>query len=509
MTVRDRRAWRASVFIVVVILAAASSAPADAHWLSKLARGAAEVGEVGAGAKGGKLGLGALESAATHIRKLPEGSKAAALAAEATPEGHWRFVNREGEVFTAGTPDEMRRAIPTLLPGAAASGEARVALYLSEDTVFGSRGFLKELPPGAELHVVVGRSSYKLIQRGDRLLCEVKPNVVLDVARRDDFNAALWQLSRPLNKSNIRTLALEPGGVKRLSSVPRFDPQSKVALVDKADPAALPGALASVKGQTVLITGHVEGDLLHFQPSSGAAGSVAVSDLAEAARLSDVNLVVLRSSSMKQPGGRNWLWQKISVKGLDDALRRATFGDFLDALGARRGQFTVSAQPDGWERVTLTAAPDGPPGEPMTGTIGDWLDNATANITGHVVTNAVQIFARDEHRQQELDARFIPGIPAIIQYGYLISLAAGLLGYSFSLAWWARIWPPEAREEYSSGFGYHAARLARLLALVLIFLPLAGLPAFICSGAVHTWETIMTPFRLLGRLLRWMRPQAG
>ena len=39
----------------------------------------------------------------------------------------------------------------------------------------------------------------------------------------------------------------------------------------------------------------------------------------------------------RQPGGRNWLWQRIAVGGLDDALKRATLGDFLDALGKARG----------------------------------------------------------------------------------------------------------------------------------------------------------------------------
>src|SRR5690606_1190948 len=108
-----------------------------------------------------------------------------------------------------------------------------------------------------------------------------------------------------------------------------------------------------------------------------------VADLVGAARAADVNLIILKSSSSNQPGGRNWLWQKISVKGLDEALKRATFADFLDTLGARRGQLMVSAKPDGFGRVTLSAEPAGPPGEPITGAIGNWLDNAANNITGH------------------------------------------------------------------------------------------------------------------------------
>lgn len=492
-----------AIAIAAVLLA---GAPAEANWLSRLARGAGEAGETAARSK---LGLGALESAAAHIKGLPPGSRGAALAAEATPEGHWRFVNRNGDVFTAGTPDELKRVVPTLLPGAAAGGEVRTTLYLSEDTVFGQRAFLKDLPPDAQLHVVIGNQSYKLIERAGRLLCEVKPNVVVDVGERAMFDAAIWQLARPLNKSNIRTLALEPGGPRTIAGAPRLDNTTRTALVDRLDPAALPGALSSVRGQTVLITGRPEGDLLYFQPSSGATQSVRVGDLVEAARASDVNLVILKSSSANQPGGRNWLWQKVSVKGLDDALRRATFADFLDALGARRGQFTVSARPDGMGRVNLSAAPAGSPGEPVGGSFGDWLDNAATNITGHVVTNAVTLHARDEARQRELDRRIVPGIPSAIQYSYIAALIMGLLGLGYMRRWWSRIWPAEMREEYRGAMGYNAARAARLMAFVLIFMPLAGLPAFVCAVAVSTWETLTAPFRLIGRLLRWARPQAG
>src|SRR5262245_41456487 len=59
---------------------------------------------------------GALENAARLVRAQPPSSDALAIAAEATPEGHWRFVSRAGEVFTAGTAEEMKRAAPLLYP---------------------------------------------------------------------------------------------------------------------------------------------------------------------------------------------------------------------------------------------------------------------------------------------------------------------------------------------------------------------------------------------------------
>src|SRR5262245_32605193 len=116
------------------------SSAAEASWLTKV-MGAAET----AGARTAKLGLGALDNAAAHVKALPAtAADRSALAAQATQEGHWRFVNRAGETFTAGTPDEMKRVASVLLPDAKA--DAKLALYITEDTILLNRAALKELP---------------------------------------------------------------------------------------------------------------------------------------------------------------------------------------------------------------------------------------------------------------------------------------------------------------------------------------------------------------------------
>src|SRR3569833_2384543 len=125
----DKHFWRLRAACAALALLAF---PAQAHWLSKLAD---EAGTVGAavsrsGARGLERGL---EQAASHVKALPATAGAGALAAHATPEGHWQFANRAGEVFTAGTPEELKRAAPALLHGPA--GEGKLTIYLSEDTV--------------------------------------------------------------------------------------------------------------------------------------------------------------------------------------------------------------------------------------------------------------------------------------------------------------------------------------------------------------------------------------
>ncbi len=492
------------------LLLAVGVAGAQANWLSRLGHIGAEVGDAApaAGKLGaGKLGIVDLERAATHIRTLPAGANGAVLAAHATPEGHWKFVNRDGDVFTAGTPDELQRVVPTLLPDAAPTG-GNLGIYLSEETLFRDRALLKDLPPGAKLHVVAGADSYPLIAGADggsgMLYAAVRPNLMVELRERALFDEAIAHLERPLSRSSIRTLALEPAGPPTLSSYPRLDPETKTALVDSIDPPALAAAMSSVRGQTVLVTGRVEDNLLHFRPSSGGEQSIKLSELTRAAADKDVNLVILHAETPRQPGGRNWLWQRIAVDGLDDALKRATFGDFLDALGAASGEFRVSVQREASGRVAIRAMPSSAGSEPITGVVGGWWTSAVSSVTGNVVTSAVEVHARGEERQQELDRRIVPYIPSWYQAAYLVGLVAGILAWPVASGWFARLWPHEQRGEYGSAVGYRSAQAVRLVAFVLLFLPIVGIPAFIVFLLLQAWALLTLP----ARAIRWLTARA-
>ena len=348
-------ASRAALAIALLLALLLASSAVEANWLSKV-MGAAET----AGKRTGKLGLGALDNAAAHVKALPAmPADRPALAAQATQEGHWRFVNRAGETFTAGTPDEMKRVASVLLPDAKA--DAKLTLYVTEDTILLNRAALKELPTGTELNVVVGRESYRVLRQGEgateRFYAQVRPNLVVEMSTRRAFEEAVWQLTRPLKTANVRILALEPGGPPRLASSPRIDPATRRALVDTIEPASLPAALGTVRGQTVLVTGRVDGRVLYVQPSSGPEKSLLLPDLFKAAEEADVNLVVLRAASTpRQPGGRNWLWQKVEVKGLEEAMQHARLADFLNALGGPNRRLAVSASPSG-RRTALDIGP--------------------------------------------------------------------------------------------------------------------------------------------------------
>jgi hypothetical protein len=254
----------------------------------------------------------------------------------------------------------------------------------------------------------------------------------------------------------------------------------------------------------VLVTGRVEDNLLHFRPSSGGEQSIKLSELTRAAADKDVNLVILHAETPRQPGGRNWLWQRIAVGGLDDAITRATLGDFLDALAASRGAFRVSVTREGSGRVAIRAVPGVDEGG-VTGMVGDLWSSTVSNLTGNVVTSAIEVHARDEERQKELDRRIVPGVASWLQFVYLVGLVAGVLAWPVASGWFKRLWPPEARAEYGSAVGYRTAQAVRLLAFLLLFLPVVGIPALLVSLLQQAWAVVTLPVRAV----RWLMARSA
>lgn len=487
--------WKsAAAMLLAAVTVLVLNGAAGANWLTALTKGA------GKGAHHGdtNFGLGPIGRAAAHVAGLPASTRGA-LAAHATPEGHWQFANREGQVFTAGTPGEMARVAVALLPESAR--ESKLSLYLSEDSVFANSAALEALPGNALLHLVTGKGAV-LLGRDDSgaLIAKVKPNVSLALEARQPFDDAMAFLARPLNKSNIRTLAVEPDGATGLSSAPKFDHDSKQPLVDAVDPDSIARALSSLRGQTALLVGRIDGNSITFQPSSGPEISRTLAELRSAARDYDVNLVVLHADTPRQPGGRNWFWQRIEIGGFSKAVAKATFADFVDALAARSGAMHLTAASDGHGRVQFAAVAQARGGavESVQSTLSDW----TGYVTGEIATKAIHVYARDEERDRELDARLIPGVPAYIQIPYFAGIIAGLMVWAGTWPLWQRIWPLSTRRPDQRWIVHMLTNVPNFAAFLLVFLPIAGLPAFIASMIVGLWQVVMAPIRWVGRLFR-------
>lgn len=494
-----------SLLSLCLLLLCAPNGPAKAHWLTKLAREAGEAG--GSAARHVGKGLDDIGGLSRHLKSLPNEPKTTALAAHATPEGHWKFTNRDGEVFTAANAEEMARMMKALAPAHAADGKLK--LFLSEDTIFERPYLVKDLPADAELHLLSGNASHRLKPDagGKGFLAEVKPNLHVSLSDRRLFDEAMWRLKRPLSKSSIRVVSLEPGAAQTLTTAPRFDAQTKAAMIDRIDPWKLPAALSSIKQQTLIVTGRIEGEFLHFRPSSGGEKSLLIDDLRRAAKDADVNLVVLQAKDPLQPGGRNWFWQKVEVKGLDEALKQADFADFLNALGSRRQGMIVEAREGMAGRIALDVRPGASgasPSTPISDRMAHWTGEIFSQALGNVITDGIKADVPDKDRQDDLDHRIIPGVPFLAQAGVLFSYVFALAGIAYLRRWWLWLWPLEDRSEYASAFGYHAARTVRLLLFVIVFMPLLGLPAGLWAILKGFFEQVWFIITLPVRVLRWI-----
>lgn len=420
----------------------------------------------------------AIADARNALQKLPQ--NVAALAASATQEGHWHFVNRAGETLTVGTADEMQRLATLLLPDA--KGGERITIIATLHSLSRYRAAFKDLPKGSILRVAAAGESFAVIGRPDavneKLFVELRPGILLDPSHEAPAREALWQLLRPLERARVRILALEPGGPSTLSPLPRKDKETGRALVDTIDPASLAAAMGTVRGQTLIVTGRVEAGVLYVQPSSGAERGVLVSDLLAAADASDANLVILKSASTpRQPGGRNWFWQRIEVKGLEKGLARPRLVDLLDAVGGSSARFVASALVSG-DRTTLALNPaSGLPVDAGAPSMREILLDAFGDVTGRVVTASIEASLRSAVRQREIDRRIVPALPSMAQAAHLLLFLVGLIGLPVAQGWWARIWPPEDRTEYGNVAGFHAACAIRAAVFLAFFLPVAALLA--------------------------------
>lgn len=407
-------------------------------------------------------------------------SNPVALAAHVSPEGHWTFVNPAGETFTASSDTEIKRALDVLLPEA---GSRTPTFLLTGDCVFERREQLARLPKGAELALGWGQETFKIEAEsagtGRRLLAVVRPTLLLALTTAGDFGEALQLLRRTMERQRFRVVSLEPGGPRSLARSPRIDTVTGKPDVDPIDPAAIGPALSALRGQTAVFVGRLDSGTLTFKPASGPERTLSFDALAANAAAADVDLLVLKSASGQQPGSRNWLWQRVEIKGLEQALGHATLADFFGALGSANSRMALSIERQSPTRTSFDLRPlPGSAGDMVSASrIGGVVSDAVTNLVGNVVhTGALGNF-RSSERRTEVDSRLISFVPSLAQWIFGALLVLGLTGLPTSLAWWNKLWPRENAAEYANAFGYHAAGTVRLIAYAAIFMPLSALLA--------------------------------
>lgn len=495
--------------LLAAMLGCAVSAPAGANWLTSLGEIAATTGKVAGktGRLAGEVSAG-LESAVKAIAKLPAELQSGAIAAEALDGGAWRLRNAAGETITATSSEGVRGALAGL------SGDSKsITFFVGEDTAFSAREALAALPSDAKLRLAVDEASFPLLRKGTgedaKLFAELNGTVVLALTDRSLFAETLWQLQRPLGKSGIRVLALDAGGPKTLSSLAKRSAEG-LPRAEAIDPAALEAALPSLRGQTVVVTGKVEGEVLSFAGNSGAAGTVRVDSLLQAAERSDVNILVLDATTVKQPGGATWLWRERGIAHLDAAMAKATLGDFIAALSRGQGRLSVETDWGASGHFRLSAKPsatDVPAasGEAAGKSFGEssleFAVDLASKLTGNVAPQATSASLNSRNTQWDLDSRIIPGVPAGLQMALAVSWVLGLIAFYETRRWWAFL------QRRVAGVAPPFSWLGRIgseCLYWLIFAPLLGWLTFDALVIKVVWEQVMGLVRLVLWPFRWM-----
>jgi hypothetical protein len=449
-----------------------------------------------------------LENAVGFIGKLAVGDDQAVVAAHCDEAGHWSFVSRTGERFTAANPAEVQNAWRNLVPQIGEKSE-RLTILLTPDTVMQRGERLKDLPQRAALRMPSGDSAYELESATSTKPAHLRlrPRMYLDVPTQTQFSEVMWHLRRPINKARIRMLSMQSGGPGKLTAEPRQDPVSKKPLVDMVDPVQLPGAFSAIRGQTALILGRQgparlsgwtstkETDPIYVQAGDGKDMALDLPALRRSAAANAVTLVVLLTTSAAQPGGRNWLWQRVEVKGLETAVARPTFADFLEAMAWQTGLgMRVETAPDGERaRTDLFIRHDAAlAGSTLPSRVVGAMIDLAAEAVGKLSIVGVKVTLPESRRQREMDRRFVMWLPSTFQWAYTLALVLGMLGAATSWRWWRSIWPEEKPAEYASRPAYWAARGVRAIVYALIFLPLSA-PVSLPMGLIGLFKPKAKP----------------
>lgn len=431
---------------------------------------------------------GTLDEAVAVMAGLPAEPGRATLAIGATDVGHWQITNRSGEVFTAADGKELASAWPALAPDIAGD-PGRLTLCLAEEVLFRAGARLDALPAAARLIVALEGQPRRIWRpdAGERLpvQVEVRPGLRMALGEFGVYREMIRQLDRPLVRADVRLLSLEPGGPTGVPRAPLVEPATRQAIADPIDPSHLASALKTLAGRTVLISGRIDNDRLVFQPAKGTEVGLAIEGLLASAAAADTNLVVLASSSPRQPGTRNWLLQRVEVWRLSSAIEQQTVGGFLAALVGDDDGLVIRARDTTPTRIAIDAWPASAGNSGLGGAISDSVTGTVAEIVtetaGRIAVQGFRTSLVASGRRSELARRLLSGIPSLLQLGYVATLVLGLMSWPASSGWWRRIWPPELPAEYGASTSYWLARMARGVLFALVFLPLAAIPGLVAT----------------------------
>jgi len=362
----------------------------------------------------------------------------------------------------------------------------RIELYVRDDQLFGHQTRLAALPDNFDLHIVHRRKNVYPVRRGsagDNLQVEARPNVLVGAANLRDLDEILFRLERVLNRAALRLLKVVPDSTQKLPTLPDR------VLGRAPEPHAIDSnniaeSLRPLRGQTAVLTGHIENNVLLTQTRRGGKVTrLPIAKIRAAAREADVNLIVLDSNVPLQPGVRGLLGKRRS-KTLDAAFQANTNGEFLAALARHDAPINLRVESNGSRHVAISNVDRRPDVDLNT--------DELAHIE-HVV-HGIHLLSRTREFEEEHDLRLVWWLPSYVVVALIVNLVAGVLAWGIAYGeWWARIWPPSESPQW---FRRKISGAARLLMFFVLFLPLFGGVALVWMVLRIALIIVLIPVRL-------------
>lgn len=375
---------------------------------------------------------------------LPDGVTGIKAQALFGTDGSWQAkIPGETRLIPADDLDAINKA----------TGGERLQLVIPERDIPHDISGIHNVASNVDIHIS-GKNGVFSVKRGaDKSQLQLEATAVkLNLpASGKLLKESLWQLQRPFNANPLHTIGL---GFKQQAGAGVF--------------------------------GHTLDDLIG-KPSKFRQKTLLINDpkadktaLIKTAEEYDINLVFAEGISPKK------LKSQLQ-KNFDDEWFTGSTADFYNTIAApnlkNSGKLEMSISGSG-NRVAIQ-------GKKPTQKVTATTDNRSSTFV-YIPTPNFSSYFTSEERQQELDNRIHPLLPAWLTFLLLFSSVVGLVRWADSRWLFQKFWPLKPRGE-SNWLGRSIYRLLRAAVFFMLFLPLFGLPA-----------AIIGIFRSIGAFFRWI-----
>lgn len=464
---------------------------ANAGLLSLLAK-AGKGASVGKGAGAAKLGAGVLAADATGLIKvLPDADNVTRFAVQSGPDGIRLAGKSDVDLARYADADALDAKLTELR---AASPDGTVEIYVDDYAYERNRAVFDATSRSgkAEIKVLVDKRNVASLSADGKVLTFADGLKVLN-RPGVELRQIAYRMNAPLVGDQVRLLRFADDAPQLPSAREKVYGSKPLAPEPESVTASdLAGQLKRVRGQTVLVTGRVDGNRLIYRTGSGES-SIGLGEIRIAGAEADVNLLVVDTGSSAQPSSAGVL-RSGGFKPLAEALDARTYGEFLQRLAPRGQDFIVDANRTGRGHVAYSIAPVPKPTAPSNSA------DPTIQAIGVAADVArLAMIARDSDTEEEWSRRwFTERLSAGWNSLILLNLVFGLLAIR---SFWRM-----SRWMLARLFGRLTNQwLRRALTLLLSFTmilftgAIIGIPVLIWGYVLAIWNIVTWPFRKLLR----------